>query len=339
MTRYTTLFGVFVSVFLITLGFAAVGGVILDDERTDQPDIETEQWQLDNVTPEGAEEGGEITMDSNEATKTVVVHIGTSTGGTGTGLQLPLQGENKAVTTGSPAGQERSVDALVSTLVANGHEIEFYSQSTSGNTIGQDSSLSGDLADADAFVTVAPASLSADDRTDVTTFAEEGGRIFIGADPGQAEGVIEIGSEAGIYQETGFLYNMVENDQNFLSIFAEPSGTTVLTDGVDQTVFRGAAPIGQFENSPVLTTGEETELTTTQQTGRFGVAAVDGNISVVGDTSFMSPENAYRTDNNVLIGNVADFLVTGNVSENPFSPAQNGTDGAQSAFSRGSLRP
>ena len=315
--------GVFVVVFAMTVGLVAAAGVIVGDSQPEQADIQTDQWQLDNVTPDGAEEGGEIAMDSDEASKTVLVHLGTQTTGSGTGIQLPLQSEDRAITTGSPAGLERSVGALASTLAANGHEVEFYTQSASGQgSFGQQASLSDDLADADAFVTVEPASLSTDERADVNTFAEEGGRVFVGADPGQARGVIELGSDLGIYQETGYLYNVAENDQNYLSIFAEPSGSSPVTDGVDRLVFRGAAPIGQFEDGPAFST--EAQLTTTQQTGTFGVGAVDGNMAVIGDTSFLNPENAYRADNNVLIGNVADFLVEGNVSENPFQEPPTG---------------
>lgn len=327
MSRWRTVLGVFVAVFAVTLGLVAAAGFVFGDSQPEQADVQTDQWQLDNVTPEGAEEGGEITMDSDESNKTVLVHLGTQTTSSGSGIQLPLQGEDRAITTGSSAGLERSVGALASTLAANGHEIEFYMQSADGQgSFGQEQSLSDKLADADAFVTVEPASLSTDERADVNTFAEEGGRVFVGADPGQAEGVIELGSEIGVYQETGYLYNVAENDQNFLSIFAEPSGSSPVTDGVDRLVFRGAAPIGQFEDAPAFTT--EAELTTTQQTDTFGVGAVDGNMTVLGDTSFLNPENAYRADNNVLIGNIADFLVEGNVSENPFqeSPTDGETD-------------
>ncbi|MXR53043.1 hypothetical protein GRX03_15705 [Halovenus sp. WSH3] len=317
MNRWATLLGVFVGVFVLTVGLVAVGGFVLGDSQPNQADVQTDQWQLDNVAPDGASEGGEITMDSEESNKTVLVHLPSTATASGTGIQIPLQGTDSAITTGSAAGQERSVGALASTLVANGHEVEFYTQSTqTGSSFGQQSTLATELSDVDAFVTVAPASLSSTDLADVRTFAEEGGRVFVGADPGQVQGTIEVGSPAGIYQETGYVYNVAENDQNFLSVFAEPSGESPITDGIERVVFRGAAPVNQAGETPVFTT--EGQLTTSQQNGTFGVGAVDGNMTALGDTSFLRPENAYRADNNVLIGNLADFLVTGNVSENPF---------------------
>jgi hypothetical protein len=316
MNRYLTGFGVFVSVLLLTVGAVAVAGYVLADETPEQPDIEMGQWQLDNVQPDGATEGGAIEMASTEASKTVVVHLGTPSSTTSSVLGgLPLQGVDRAITTGSVAGRERAVTTLLSTVIDNGHEVEFYTSSAGSGSFGDSPTLADDLTDADAFLTTAPTALSATERETVTAFADAGGRVFVGADPGEARGVADLGSAVGIYQETGYLYNVVRNDQNYLSIFAEPATSSPLTEGVERVVFRGAAPIGQSETGPMLVTGGETELSTTQRTDAYGVAAVSGNVSVVGDTSFLQPENAYRADNNVLIGNVADFLVTGTVNE------------------------
>lgn len=316
MSRYGTLLGVFVGVVLLVVGAVAVGGLVFADESPEQAELDTSQWRLDNVSPDGATEGGEVVMESSEPTKTVVVHVGTPTGsGSSVLSDVPLQGVDGAITTGSAAGLERSVGTLLSTLVANGHEIEFYTGTGGRASFGEMPALSDDLADADAFVTTAPTALSDDDRNAITTFAGAGGRVFVGADPGQARGVVELGSNTGIYQETGYLYNVADNDQNYLSIFAEPGGSSSLTDGIERLVFRGAAPIGHAEADPVFVSGAETELTTTQRADTYGVAAVSDNVSVVGDTSFLRAENAYRADNNVLIGNVADYLVTGEVNE------------------------
>ncbi|WP_302082122.1 hypothetical protein [Salinibaculum rarum] len=337
MSRYRTLIAVFVSVVLVIVAGAAVTGLIMADERADGS-VNTSQWQFDTVATDGAEDGGETVMDSNASTNTVVVHVGTAAQSGGTLLNgVPLQRTGQAITTGSPAGTERAVGPLVSTLVENGHEVTFYEQSTTGGSFSNSGGLSETLTDADAFVTTAPTVLSDEDRKTVATFASEGGRVFVGADPGQARGVVDIGSQRGIYQEIGYLYDVANNDQNFLSVFVEPTGSTPLTEGIDRVVFRGAAPIAQSGEEPALTTAGDAQLTTTQRTAQFGVAAVDGNMAVVGDTSFVAPENAYRADNNVLIGNIADFLVSGSVSENPFqqsgdtgiSPPETPTAGPQ----------
>lgn len=316
MNRYATAVGVFVSVLVLTVGVVAVGGVVFDEEVPEQAELETSHWRLDNVQPTGATEGGVIEMDSAGSTKRVLVHVGTPASSSGSLLEdIPLQGSAEAVTTGSAAGRERSVSALLSTLVANGHEVEFYSQPSRSGSFDDTPTVGDELADADAFVTTAPTALSNEERGAVTDFAAAGGRVFVGADPGEARGVGDLVSDVGVYQETGYLFNIDENDQNYLSIFAEPTGDAVVTEDVDRVVLRGAAPVGQFGAGPTLVTDSETEHSTTQQADTYGVAALADNVTVVGDSSFLQPENAYRADNNVLIGNLADYLVTGTVNE------------------------
>jgi hypothetical protein len=336
MNRYGTLLGVFVAVVVLVVGAVAVGGLVFAEETPEQADLQTSQWRLDNVSPDGAPTGGDIVIESDASEKTVVVHVGTPTSSGSSLLSgVPLQGVDEAVTTGSAAGLERSVGTLLSTLVADGHEVEFYSQTSGQTSFGETPALSDELADADAFVTTAPTALSGDDRDAVTTFAGAGGRVFVGADPGEARGVVDLGSNRGIYQETGYLYNVAENDQNYLSIFAEPGASSNLTEGIERVVFRGAAPIGHSGADPAFVSGAETELTTTQRADAYGVAAVADNVTVVGDTSFLRPENAYRADNNVLIGNVADYLVTGQVNETRLREAS----GEQRPPGDGGLRP
>jgi len=207
------------------------------------------------------------------------------------------------------------VSPLTSTLVENGHEVTFYR----GNPTGEP--LPSLLADADAFVTTNPGSLSATDIDTVASFAEAGGRTLIASDPGTAGALTELGSTAGIYGEAGYVYDMTNNDANYLSVLVESSGSSVLTNDVDEVVFRGAARVGAASGSEPLTTAETAQLSTTREAGTYGVAVRSGSVAAVGDSSFLAPENAYHADNNVLIGNLGDFLVTGENPDVSFGPA------------------
>jgi len=160
-------------------------------------------------------------------------------------------------------------------------------------------------------VTTNPGSLSATDIDTVASFAEAGGRTLIASDPGTAGALTELGSTAGIYGEAGYVYDMTNNDANYLSVLVESSGSSVLTNDVDEVVFRGAARVGAASGSEPLTTAETAQLSTTREAGTYGVAVRSGSVAAVGDSSFLAPENAYHADNNVLIGNLGDFLVTG----------------------------
>ena len=309
--------GAFVVVFLLIVGVAAVGGVVLDSNPTPEP-VADDHWQLDTVTPDGVDEGGSIDMESTESSNTVVVHLGQGAGSAlgGTTPLLPIETADQPAEAdiGTLGGTERGVSPLTSTLVENGHEVTFYR----GNPTGEP--LPSLLSDADAFVTTNPGSLSATDTDTVASFAEAGGRTLITSDPGTAGALTELGSTAGIYGEAGYVYDMTNNDANYLSVLVQSSGSSVLTNEVEEVVFRGAARVGAASGSEPLTTAETAQVSTTREAGTYGVAVHSGPVAAVGDSSFLAPENAYRADNNVLIGNLADFLVTGENPDVSFGP-------------------
>jgi hypothetical protein len=56
----------------------------------------------------------------------------------------------------------------------------------------------------------------------------------------------------------------------------------------------------------------------------YGVAVRSGDVAMIGDTDFLTPESAYVADNEVLVGNIADFLVSGDKTENAPAPPSEG---------------
>ncbi|WP_128904972.1 DUF4350 domain-containing protein [Halorubrum amylolyticum] len=302
-----TTVGVFALVFLSVVGVAAVGGV-LDGGPPETEPVADDHWRLESVEPETASEGGEIEMESDESPNTVVVHLGGAAGGLGGGTStLPIEdGDEPAeADVGTLGGVERGVAPLSSALVENGHEVRFYGGAATAEP------LPSLLSEADAFVTTAPGALSATDADAVRSFADAGGRTLVASDPGSAGALTELGSPLGAYGEAGYVYDMERNDASYLSVFVEPTGSAALTEGVEEAVFRGAAPVGAADEPAVLASAGTARLSTTRETGSYGVAVRSGSLAVLGDSSFLEPENADRADNDVLIGNLADFLVTG----------------------------
>jgi len=188
-------------------------------------------------------------MESTESSNTVVVHLGRG--------RVAASAAQRRYSRSKPLisllkrtlehlAAQRGVSPLTSTLVENGHEVTFYR----GNPTGEP--LPSLLADADAFVTTNPGSLSATDIDTVASFAEAGGRTLIASDPGTAGALTELGSTAGIYGEAGYVYDMTNNDANYLSVLVESSGSSVLTNDVDEVVFRGAARVGAASGSEPL---------------------------------------------------------------------------------------
>ncbi|QUO48628.1 MULTISPECIES: hypothetical protein [Halorubrum] len=312
-----TTVGAFALVFLAVIGVAAVGGVVLDDAPPETASVADDHWQLDAVEPETVSEGGEVEMESTEPSNTVVVHLGSGGAGLGGGTSiLPIEdGDSPAeADIGSLGGVRRGVAPLTAALVENGHEVRFYGGIASGET------LPSMLSDADAFVTTSPGALSATDADAVESFVDAGGRTLVTSDPGGAGVLTDFGSPFGVYGEAGYVYDMENNDANYLSVLVEPTGPGALTEGVEEVVLRGAAPVGVADGPATLATAETSRLSTTREAGAYGVAVRSDSLAVVGDSSFLEPENAGRADNGVLIGNVADFLVTGEAPDVSFGP-------------------
>jgi len=114
---------------------------------------------------------------------------------------------------------------------------------------------------------------------------------------------------------------MTNNDANYLSVLVESSGSSVLTNDVDEVVFRGAARVGAASGSEPLTTAETAQLSTTREAGTYGVAVRSGPLPQLVTLASSHRKNAYHADNNVLIGNLGDFLVTGENPDVSFGPA------------------
>ncbi len=325
MSTAKTLFGTFVIAFVLTVSALTVGAVVLDDGT---PTTEVEHDHIDSsVIAEQTADGGEIEMESNEASNTVVIYT-EAPPALGPGMAGPIPIEDQPteheLSTGSLGGAERNAEPLATVLRENGHDVVYY------NGPEAEAPLSQTLKEADAFVAVGSTALAPDEREAVNEFADAGGQTLIAADPGSS---IDI-SQQGLFPTDGYLYNVAENDNNYLSLFIEPTEGAPLTDGVDRAVFRSVTTIGVSDGSTIMETDDTTRESTTREMGTYEVAAVNDNVAMIGDSSFLEPENAHRADNNVLVGNVADFLVTG---QNPmYSPGEHTDSGVGDGFDDGS---
>lgn len=306
MTRAVSLLAVFL------VGFAVAGGAVLavgtlgGDATAEPAPLETDRWSLADATPESAPTDGDVELEAAGPEATVVVHA-PATGGGNALAGVPIDGIGGGTAQpGVSVGREAST--LVAALAGAGHDVRAYDGS--GGSLGGET-LEDALIGADAVLTTAPAALSSEDRTALREFAADGGRTVITAEPGAAGSVSGVSSVADLSVQPGFLYNMAENDLSYLNVFVEPGSETELTAGVDRAVFRGPAPVAAADGTAALQTTAGTERSTDRAVGRFGVAAVNDTVAVLGDAGFMTPEYATRADNDVLIENVGAFLVAG----------------------------
>jgi hypothetical protein len=301
--------GVFVAVFLLSL---LAGAVPVDDGQTtaeapEVTDIENEQYDLGRYDVDETPGQATIRMDSSVQNKTVLIHAG------------------RGVT-------QRDVQPLANVLIKNGHELRILSEgpeltaSIGGVQIVQqpqrqpdeEVTITGELTDVHGLLAVGVEKYNDEEIETINEFVADDGRIAGLTEPQDAfnpdDGATELQSSLGVFSRPGYVYNLEENDLNYQRIFVEPRGTNSLVEGVDRAVFDTATPVGTGAGIEPLAPVGNAKLSTTRAGTDAAVLVRNGDTLLAGDTDFMSPTNALRADNDELIGNLADFLVTGDRS-------------------------
>jgi len=303
----------FVVLVAAIVGGAAAVPFVSGGDTTDVTNLAAGQTDVDAVTVAEADAEGEITMDSDAESKTILIDRAHAN-----------QISNEKLST------------LVNALVANGHEVEYVTQEQARGPEWNES-----LRDADALLIANPnRPYTPGQLAGVEAFADAGGRVVMLSDPASirqfgifGSGVQQqsnddpaLASEFGISAQSGYLFNMHEYQGTFKSVYAAP-GNGPLAEGVDRVVVRDAAAVSTADGQTALRAGERTRLSTTRRAGTYGVAVRSGSVTMVGDTDFLAPESAYVADNEVFIGNLADFLVSGEKTENAPAPPSEGSGG------------
>ncbi|MFC4247955.1 GldG family protein [Natribaculum luteum] len=296
-------FVVFAAVVLVTVAGVGVAGLVTEQGATERPTVDQQQFQPSAIDAPTVDRGGAITYDDDGESKTVVIDVAHS---------------NDVA--------EEDLEPVVSALTAGGHTVQYHESSDDFDSEPA-ARLNETLRGADALIVVDPGTrYTAEEAAGVSAFADAGGRVLfaagpdsgglggllgllIGAQPTNGE-FASVTSPVGIAYDTGYLYNMEEYENNYKSIYATPSSDSELTDGVDRVVFDSPTQV-VADGQTLLTTLEGTEHSETREAGEYGVVARSGNAIAVGDPGFMSSQNYNRADNDVLLGNVLEFLVTG----------------------------
>lgn len=230
---------------------------------------------------------------------------------------------------------------VVSALTASGAEVRFFTgerQRRPGP--GGGSPFNASLRDADAFVALGAERGYTQAQVDgLQAFAEAGGRVLVLREPPQMQSTFfffgppqpasvpmplaPLVSRFGVSVGNGYLYHMQEYDTNYRNVYATPAGDGALTEGVDRLVLHESTPVRG--GTPVLRTTAGTELSETRAAGRYGVAVRADNVVVIGDASLFGQAYYRRADNEVFVGNVLEFLVTGDKTpENAPEPPESG---------------
>lgn len=323
--------GVFAVVIVGIVGVAAVAGPLLGNDGS---------TATTNTEVPSAFEPGSVSVDSSEATGEVNVQASSS---------------GDVVVIDTAHGNDQStekVQTLERLLVENGYEVRYHGSGSAaaggarrvgGQTRSADeqSSMDESLRDADAYVIINPSSqYDRSEAASVSAFADAGGRVLIMSDPsslsiagllaqtlgagtgGSSDALTPVSSQFGLGVGSGYLYDMEEYDSNYQTIYASGADGS-LSEGVDRVSVDRAAPVFASPDATVaLKTSANTELSDSGTAREYAVAARNQDVSIVGDTSILDPARLQHADNEVFVGNLIEFLVSGTVQPNALAPPE-----------------
>jgi len=318
-----------VVVLATVIGTAAIGGGSQSAPEVSQ--LNAPSFNSDEAVATPPEESGELSMSADASGKVVVIDV-------------------------AHAGSidREALTPLVSTLTENGAAVRYHvGERQNGRP------LNASLRSADAFVVLgAEQGYTESELNGLAAFSDAGGRVLLLNEPSQASAaglgllspaatesvtkpMTPLASQYGLSYGNGYLYNMHEYDTNYRNVYATPTGDTGLTEGVDRTVFYAATPVQGGDTA--VTATERTTLSQTRRQGSYGVVTRSGNVVAVGDTNVLTQEFLYRADNEQLVGNLLDFLVTGEKSPadapQPAGDAAAGPGGAPPGVGGGGSAP
>lgn len=308
-----SLVGLFAGVFVLTVIVGAAGAVGGGGSAPTVEEMSVETFTSPDTVATVPEETGEVEMDARAAGEVVVIDAGH-------GASI----------------DDAQLEPLVTTLTENGAEVQFISGERSED-------FNASLRRADAYVAFgAQSGYSNGELAALERFADAGGRVLLMKEPAQSTALgrlivigvprggggvpapmNELAGQFGIAYGNGYLYDMASYDLNYRSVYVTPTGGGDLTEGVDRLVFHESTPVTGAE--AVYRTSETAELSQTRKQGRFAVVVRSEDVVAIGDSSVLSQDYYRRADNEVLVGNLLDFLVSGEKRpENAPRPADEG---------------
>lgn len=310
--------GVFFLVVLVVLA-GSVGVATIAPDAQDSFDGESitgqspAQYQPDQLEGDADPETGDLRVDTETENRRILVDT---------------QHENQFA--------ERDIEPLAEAAFAAGHRITI--QDDDADDYGE--LLSG----YDGLLVVQPTDgFTPSQVRAVRNFTDAGGRVVVLAEPPTVSiggglfattigtvsfGATNLTAQYGALVGSETLYNLDDSqtDNNFKSIYASPTRDDPLTEGVDTVTFDSSGYLTLRDGSDattIVTAAEGTRTTDTRRDGTYATAVRNGNLTVVADSSFIKRSELYDVDNEAFVGNLLEFLVSGEGA----TRAVNGTNG------------
>ena len=176
----------------------------------------------------------------------------------------------------------------------------------------EDDELGDALRDTDSFIVICPERVFRADELDaLAEFVDDGGRLLLVGEPTRSSEIGRLALEFGLVFESGYLYNLQENEVNFRNVFIRDFAEHQLTRGVEEVVYYTSGSIGPAERGLAFA-DENTFSSVVETRTRLSPVALSSAGSVVGlyDFTILTEPNNGILDNGLLISNLAAWLVS-----------------------------
>ena len=206
----------------------------------------------------------------------------------------------------------REILTLRTRVVAQGYDLELLGNFARASEPDRRAQFAERLREADSLVVITPLiSYSAGEVDLIEDFVRKGGKLVLVSDPGRRDQMNTLAQRFGVQFRPDYLFNQVENSQNYQNIFVRDFRPDELTAGLDTVVLYTAGSI--TSSGPGLAVADaSTESVVAENNGDLYVMAraADRNVVAISDFTFMIPPHDSTLDNDRLLSNIIDFVTT-----------------------------
>ena len=206
----------------------------------------------------------------------------------------------------------REILTLRTRVVAQGYDLELLGNFARVSVAERRTQLAERLREADSLVVITPLlAYSAGEVDLIEDFVRKGGKLVMVSDPGRRDQMNTLAQRFGVQFRPDYLFNQVENSQNYQNIFVRDFRPDELTAGLDTVVLYTAGSI--TSSGPGLAVADaSTESVVAENNGDLYVMAraANRNVVAISDFTFMIPPQDSTLDNDRLLSNIIDYVTT-----------------------------
>ena len=162
------------------------------------------------------------------------------------------------------------------------------------------------------FIVVCPQEeFSKEDKETTVEFIDNGGKLLLIADPSRRSEINSLSLSFGLIFESDYLYNMRQNEINYRNVFVSEFKENEVTKHLEKIILYTTGSISSAGDG-IAFVDWNTYSSLIESVRRLSPLALaqDSRVLAVHDLTFMTEPYNGVLDNNQLISNIADWLVS-----------------------------